>query len=148
MNLYKVVVQRTVIVSADNAPEAEQAGLIGAGREVAEPDFVHAQYIDMTTVSDIPKRWVERIPYGESSLTCRQIINAAQKHPSLEELEKEADEADVLIIDRLRSGFDEADPTCTFECNHCHESVTMEIPAPQFCPRCGVKLERVCDVSA
>ena len=74
MSLYKVIIQHTLMVVADNDVAAETIGCRHVGRDGSEPDTTDATPV--TSIEQVPKEWQDSLPFGGSDdRTCRQMLS-------------------------------------------------------------------------
>jgi len=73
--LWKVTIETTVIVMAEDEPEAREKGTRYAREQYDEPDFVDVD--EIKNKLDIPKEYQDSLPWGIArgdNRTCSQIL--------------------------------------------------------------------------
>jgi hypothetical protein len=84
--LWRVTVEYTLLVVADNERQAEAEAEYNAGEDGSEPDLTIAH--EVRAIEDVPADWQDSIPFGgdrKDERTCRERIasrsNAARELP-------------------------------------------------------------------
>lgn len=76
-NLFKVNVQYTILVRADNKEEAEREAEYVVRHEDEEPEYTEA--FEINDISEVPLSWRNARPWGETDpydRTVKQILGA------------------------------------------------------------------------
>ena len=82
MKLWAVIIERTIMVLADDDRKAERVAQDSERDEMmtAEPDFINA--IEVKDRIRIPKVWRDCIPYGGiDDRNCEQIFESSESEP-------------------------------------------------------------------
>lgn len=78
MALYKVSIERSIMVVAENEDEAQQVALLNETEECGND----AEFIDVSvikSIDDIPEPWMDSLPYKHEydyghELTCKEYL--------------------------------------------------------------------------
>lgn len=73
MNLYKVEIEKVIMVLAEDELDAERIGNRHSSKEEAE----HTSVSKVTSITQVPEDWLNGLPYGGHSgdeRTCGQIV--------------------------------------------------------------------------
>ncbi len=89
MSLYKITVEYTIMIEAETERDAELDVERFVGEDGTNPDLSHA--VEVKTVKQVPKDWVDAIPFGgdtKDDRTCKERLTEHSKPLGIQKTEK------------------------------------------------------------